>query len=341
MITTFQTAASSFSGQPSISGEKLILRSSQVADTTQSVTISGLVGASPDTESIALDGRLEVQGTKALKSLTSSKLSAVCTGAVQVRAQGTAGAGRIIVTTNPVNNDNLIIGLTGFTKTYIFKTTLTGAADEILIGATASATAVNIRRAIRDGNTVVGDGIGEGTLYGTGTTAHPHLDIVGFSGTILTPTDKLACSRQVAWSFTQGVGTSLSLAVPTGGVDGALLATFAVGETVKIGAAYFDDEALASLLLPANSVFVSDWIRMGGKSCTLYLGGSDVATAIAVSYETATNTAYPVPGITSLTSLDNSRYVISPAEQAIENIRLTLINTNSTAASINAKAVSR
>lgn len=63
------------------------------------------------------------------------------------------------------NNETMTIG----TRVYTFKTTLTGAADEILIGAAATNTLDNIKDAI-NGTSVSG---GPGTTYGTGTKRHP------------------------------------------------------------------------------------------------------------------------------------------------------------------------
>lgn len=59
------------------------------------------------------------------------------------------------------NNDTVTIG----TRVYTFKTTLTGAANEVLLGANAAAALDNLKLAINGG-------AGAGIVYGTGTVAH-------------------------------------------------------------------------------------------------------------------------------------------------------------------------
>lgn len=63
--------------------------------------------------------------------------------------------------TNPANNGTFTLG----SKTYTFKDTLTGAADEIKVGADAATTLDNVKSAV---NATAG----AGTAYGTGTTAN-------------------------------------------------------------------------------------------------------------------------------------------------------------------------
>lgn len=61
----------------------------------------------------------------------------------------------------PLNNETVTIG----SRTYTFKTTLTGAANEVLIGAALTNALDNLKAAINGG-------AGIGTLYGAGTVAH-------------------------------------------------------------------------------------------------------------------------------------------------------------------------
>ncbi len=76
-------------------------------------------------------------------------------------------ASRVLTSTGtaPANDATVVLGA----KTYTFKTTLTGAANEVLIGASAAAALDNLKSAV---NATAG----AGTTYGTGTTANATID---------------------------------------------------------------------------------------------------------------------------------------------------------------------
>ena len=329
MITTFRTTTSGLTAQPST--EKLVVRSSSAADTSHTLTASGTVASVADSDAFTLIGKREVLATKTFTALMSATLSASCVGTVSVLGVGTPAEGSIVVTTNPANNDTVTLGLTGFTQTYTFKTVLTGAANEVFIGATEALTATNLKKAINDEGT-------EATHYGTGTVANAYCTATVSTAT-LTLLDKISCKRQLGWSLAQSAA-GLTLTVPSGGIDGTTLATLVAGVTQKSGIIALDDEALALGLIPPLYTWTSDWIQVGGKTCTLYLACSNVTTGLTVTYQVATNTAYPVAGSTNLTALDNNRYAVSPAENGIEYLRATIVNSNSAAVSVNAKVVS-
>ena len=328
MITTFRTAASGLTAQPST--EKLVVRSSSASDTTQTLTASGTVASVGDTDTFTLLGKREVLGAEIFTALVSATLSAACAGTISVLGTGTPAEGSIVVATNPANNDTVTLGLTGLGQTYTFKTELTGAANEVLIGATAADTALNLSYAINNTSA------NEGTLYGTGTAANDFCTATRSSATV-TLLDRISCERQLGWTLTQSAAC-LTLTVPSGGIDGTTLVTLVAGATQKVATITLSDEALVLGLLPPLCTWVSDWVSTAGSRCSLYLSAGSVATPLTVSYETATSTAHPMtPEL--LDTLDDNDYVEALNEN-VENIRLTIVNPNATAASVNAKVVS-
>lgn len=76
--------------------------------------------------------------------------------------------------TAPANNDTVTVG----GVTYTFKTTLTGAANEVLINTTAAAALTNLKRAITLTGTI-------GTDYGTGTVVNPVVTATTLTSTTL------------------------------------------------------------------------------------------------------------------------------------------------------------
>jgi hypothetical protein len=76
--------------------------------------------------------------------------------------------------TSPANNDTVTIG----SQTYTFKTTLNGAANEILIGGSAAAAIANLKKAINNSGVA-------GTDYGTGTVANASVSADTLTSTTL------------------------------------------------------------------------------------------------------------------------------------------------------------
>lgn len=118
-----------------------------------------------DESSYPNDSKLEQAVTYALKNTVGDSVQASGT----LTSTGTA----------PANNDTVTIGA----YTYTFKTTLTGAAFEVLIGASAAAALDNLKSAI---NATAG----AGSTYGTGTYAHPDV-----TATTNTDTTQLVVAR--------------------------------------------------------------------------------------------------------------------------------------------------
>lgn len=97
---------------------------------------------------------------------------------VDVSAGGTKSTGTLTQTANPTDGETVVIG----SRTYTFKTALTGAANEVLIGASCVASMSNLIAAVNAA-------AGAGTTYGSGTTVNA--DAVAAVGTPVKATGTL------------------------------------------------------------------------------------------------------------------------------------------------------
>mgnify|MGYP003647616011 CR=1 FL=1 len=123
----------------------------------------------------------------------------------QDRAQAT-----LTFSTNPSDGDTITIG----TVTYVLQTTLVDAANNVLIGANAYATLINL------GNAVLAEGGEPGVDYGTATVVNPNaslgiLSFVGVQG-LVTANDLGIAGNDLA-TTTTGTAATFNFAVTTGG----------------------------------------------------------------------------------------------------------------------------
>ena len=103
------------------SAATMILRSSSASDTQVANLWGTEVGAgSASIVPNTLTGKLELE-TDDFDALTRVELASVAVGAITLRRHGTKAAGTLTVNSNPTDGQQLVIGLTGNTRTYTFK----------------------------------------------------------------------------------------------------------------------------------------------------------------------------------------------------------------------------
>ncbi len=121
---------------------------------------------------------------------------------------GTKGTGTVtFATAPPANNDTVVVA----GRTYTFKTTLTGVADEILIGATFTISAQNFKAAINHE-------AGEGTLYGVGTATNIYVVASGAAAAITLTALRIGTGGNVTLTKT-ATNITVSGATLTGGTN--------------------------------------------------------------------------------------------------------------------------
>lgn len=167
----------------------------------------------------------DVTAKAPLAETTIENMVAIMPGAVMTAVGGAAATGSITIATNPTTGDNIVVN--GATVT--FKSALTGAADEVLIGANAAATAANLADALNKSTTpaiaaatysvnsaVVSVKYGNRLVYGEAGEK----SLEGNSFTLATGTAAAKVTMSGATLTGGADATSKSVAVSTGiGVD--------------------------------------------------------------------------------------------------------------------------
>lgn len=327
------SASGSFSAQPSSAGEKIIMRSTNAVD-TMNATLSGVVAAVATSETNALLGRREVQTTGAFTSLTLAKMASAPAGTVNFYSQGGKGSGVITVGALPANNTTLTIGLTGFTQVYTFKTVLTGAANEIFIGADIFTMASNIFEAINNGTVAeANNGTQAGTRYGTGTVRNTFInaystaafataDLDRTTQTSVYIQDRLAIIRQISWvlSSTAAAGVFTQLVSILGATTGTLIVALTSSATQVTSAMTFYNPTLSAVLgtglLLAATAPTSDPLYVGGKSVTVHLLAANYASAVTVDVEVSDDGVTWVSLGIAISAMDNNNqyFWLAPSE---------------------------
>jgi hypothetical protein len=178
--------------------------------------------------------------------------------------------------TLPANNDTVTLG----TQTYTYKTTLTGAADEVLIGASTTTALANLLSAVNGSR-------GSGTTYGAGTTANAS---VTASGTLTPSTTLKIIARLNGTDGNSIVSTEtsahLSFATATLAAGTSTVYTFVsalvTAYDVLIGATA--DDTLTNLMNAINGGSgAGTTYGTGTVANTLVTAGSVAAHAIVIS----------------------------------------------------------
>jgi flagellin len=154
--------------------------------------------------------------------------------------EGVAATGTLTFTANAAAADTFTVGST----TYTFVSSLTGAANEVLVGASTAQSILNLQAAI---NAASGGG---GVAYGAGTVANTDAYASGATATTLTVTANLngTAGNSIATSDTGSGNGTFGAADLASGVDGA---------SVSIGSQTYTFVTALSNTETANEVVAS------------------------------------------------------------------------------------
>ena len=332
-----------------IAAEEVVIRSDSASDTsvpgifgvaTASGVLDQVIGRLGTGKSEWISGTVAA-GPLAMDTLLMIDLAAVSVGAVTILSNdGVAAVGDIRIDSLPANNDTVLVGVTGATATYTWKTTITPADGEVLIGSTVAECADNLASAINDASTGTSSPA-ESTDYQI-TNENNYVTATVTTSTV-NLTDRIKCARQLAWAVS-ATGSAVTIRQPIGGADGTLLGYFPAGSqylSTSTGIA-LDSEDLTTDTLPQNWEGSSSALSINGR-CTIDIRNEALtAGAVALKYEVSndggTNWEDGQTAITGLTTSPDEQY-ITPAEH-IGLLRLTITsNTSTVAKSVNVKVI--
>ena len=317
--TVFTTVATNRLAAQPVVATPIIFRSTSASDTQAAVTY-GTVSGSPSSSSKTLTGTVEVQSSASFTALTQCLLASVAVGQITALGEGTAAIGDIRVDVIPTDGQTLTLGLVGHTQAYRWKNTLAAAYD-VKIGGDLATCAANLKAALNADGT-------PGTEYYAGTLANPYLS-AAVSTTVVTTTDRIKCNRQLAWSFSES-GANFAKRIPTGGIDGTTLFSFAAGISSAADPLTFSTEDHTTNTLPALMVGTSPGIAIGGGKCMLRLWSNQAIVCHVECSTDLTNWTTTADGSISLSASTLTNITLVDLHEYIRFVIDTNSNTTNT-----------
>ncbi len=189
------------------------------------------------------------------------------TGRAEVRSNnGTAATGTIVILSQP-GSDTLEVGLNGFTKTFSWTTGTPSSNGQVKSVSDTGNCAINLASAINDA-AIGGTYAAEGTDWTNTDGANPYLTAT-VSGSTITLTDKIACSRSLGFVTTASDSDKVSVSPIRGGVDGTLVAEISAGNasasSTIISGVNLDAEDQTTSTLPPGIAGPSNVIQTRGR----------------------------------------------------------------------------
>ena len=189
------------------------------------------------------------------------------TGRAEVRSNnGTAATGTIVILSQP-GSDTLEVGLNGFTKTFSWTTGTPSSNGQVKSVSDTGNCAINLASAINDA-AIGGTYAAEGTDWTNTDGANPYLTAT-VSGSTITLTDKIACSRSLGFVTTASDSDKVAVSPIRGGVDGTLVAEISAGNasasSTIISGVNLDAEDQTTSTLPPGIAGPSNVIQTRGR----------------------------------------------------------------------------
>ena len=270
-VHTVKFTGTPFSGIH-VEGKKLYCRSSAAGD-AGTINIygratSGSTAAYEQLNPPSSGGKIEQLSAATWDNLYLAKWDSALAGVGSVFSNdGTEAVGTITILSQPADGDTLVIGLTGFTKSFAWETGTIDTNGHVKSVASATTCAANLASAINDASTGSPTG-SEGTGWTNTDGANPYLTATA-SGATVTVTDRIKCIRSLTWVTTTSDASKVAISAIRGGIDGTKIVDIPAASTTASTSASsgidLDSEDLATTNASGLLTGASDSVATRGR----------------------------------------------------------------------------
>ena len=311
-----------------VSGHKIYVRSTDASNDDGTITLYGRKSSDSAADYVQLnpgtgEGKIEQLSTVGWSYLYLAKWDTALTGTGSIFSEnGTAATGSCKITTNPADGETFTIGLTGFTSVYTFKNTV-ASPGQVKIGASTAATADNLASAINDSQT--GSTNPTDNTDWNSSAAHTQVSATSSSGTV-TFTDRIKCSRQLAWITTPSDAADFHVSSIRGGVDGTkivdIAATGTSASTTTTSGVDLDSEDLSTSNASGLLTGASDAVATRGRF-VVDIRCQDPTASVTPKIQTSNDNTNWRDAVSTITDLnDDQDQIISGTDLMGEYARI-------------------
>ena len=354
MVHTVRFTGENYFTNSHNSGSGLYFRSTAAAD-VQDVKVYGKTTSGSNAANVIFSpssgqGKIEQLSATAWSDVYLIKADSALAGIGSLFSNnGTAATGTIHICSQPSNNDTLEVGLTGFTKTFRFRSATIPNNGDVHVGSSTTQTADNLASAINDSSTGSPSG-SEATSGDTGgwkntDGANPYVTATA-SGATVTLTYNINANRQLVWVTTASNTASLGVSGIRGGIDGTKIVDIpATGVSASFDSTTgvnLDSEDLSTTNVSGAILGGSDSMAVRGRFI-VDIRTEDPGAAVLAKIQTSNDNTNWRDASSTITDLNSDQdQIINGDDLFAEYARLNFTSWGSSAAkSFNIKFISQ
>ena len=351
MVHTVRYTGENYFTNSHNSGSGLYFRSTAAAD-VQDVNVYGKTTSGSNAAKVTFSpssgqGKIEQLSATAWSDVYLLKADSALAGIGSLFSNnGTAATGTIHICSQPYDGETLEIGLTGFTKTFTFRNTVSANGDVKSV-TSVSEVAANLASAIND--TATGShstgGESSGGAWTNTDGANPYVTAT-VSGATVTLTDKINANRQLGWVTTASSTDRIMVSGIRGGIDGTKIVDIpATGISASFDSTTgvnLDSEDLSTTNVSGAILGGSDSMAVRGRFI-VDIRTEDPGAAVLAKIQTSNDNINWRDASSTITDLNSDQdQIINGNDLFAEYARLNFTSWSSTAAkSFNIKFISQ